>query len=194
VQYSLYVYDTLGCPKPGISTVQVRVRPKINAFAGNDTAIVVNQPLQLNGSGADFIQWSPSSYLSNPDIPNPIAILSDNFSYVMKAYTPEGCMDTDTINIKVFKTLPDIFVPNAFAPLGVNRILRPIPVGISQFNFFRVYNRWGQLIFETRNAGEGWDGTINGQLQDSGTFVWMASGIDFTGKAIFRKGTAVLVR
>lgn len=194
IQYSLFVYDTLGCPKPGISYVQVRVRPKITAFAGNDTAVVVNQPLQLNGQGADYIQWSPSSYLSNPDIPNPIAILSDNFSYVMKAYTPEGCMDTDTINIKVFKTLPDIFVPNAFAPLGVNRILRPIPVGISQFNFFRVYNRWGQLIFETRNAGEGWDGTINGQLQDSGTFVWMASGIDFTGKAIFRKGTAVLVR
>ena len=112
----------------------------------------------------------------------------------MEAFTEEGCFATDTINIKVFKTQPDIFVPNAFAPGGRNRILRPIPVGISEFAYFRVYNRWGQLVFHTTEAGRGWDGTIAGKNQDAGTYVWMVRGKDYTGKTISKKGTAVLIR
>ena len=50
--YHLLVFDTLGCPKPGISQVVVNVYPQILAFAGNDTSVVVGQPLKLHGSGA----------------------------------------------------------------------------------------------------------------------------------------------
>jgi gliding motility-associated-like protein len=100
----------------------------------------------------------------------------------------------DTIHIKVFKTLPDIFVPNAFAPSGRNRLLRPVAVGISKLEYFRVYNRWGQLVFQAIEAGKGWDGTINGKLQDGGTYVWMVQGKDYTGKTVSKKGTAVLLR
>lgn len=192
--YTLTTYDTLGCPKPGVSTVVVGVRPKIIAFAGNDTSVVVGQPLQLNGTGAILYLWSPSTYLNNPAIANPIAILNDNFTYYLKAYTPEGCTGYDTINIKVFKTSPDIFVPNAFSPNGRNRLLRPIPVGISRLDYFRVYNRWGQLVYQTNRSGAGWDGTIAGRLQDSGTYVWMVQGVDYTGRVVVRKGTAILIR
>lgn len=192
--YNLSVFDTLGCPKPGISRVTVTVRNKILAFAGKDTAVVIGQPLQLRGTGADFYQWSPPLFLNNPGIQNPIAILSDNFSYTLKAFTQEGCFALDTINIKVFKTAPDIFVPNAFAPTGRNRILRPIPVGISRIDYFRVYNRWGQLVFQTSESGKGWDGTIAGKIQDSGTFAWTVQGVDYTGKVIIKKGTAILIR
>lgn len=192
--YTLTVFDNLGCPKPGISTVRINVRPRIVAFAGNDTNIVVNQPLQLTGSGAPFFNWSPGNFLNNPNISNPIANLSDNYRYILKAYTAEGCYALDTINIKVFKTGPDIFVPNAFVPGGRNRILRPIPVGIATFQYFRIYNRWGQLVFETRHAIAGWDGSISGRQQPSGTYAWVASGIDFNGKLVLRKGTSVLIR
>ena len=192
--YTLTVYDTLGCPKPGLSSINVNVRPKILAFAGNDTSVVIGQPLQLNATGAPLFLWAPPSYLNDPTIPNPIAILNDNFTYFLKAYTPEGCAGYDTINIKVFKTNPDIFVPNAFSPNGRNRILRPIPVGISRLDYFRIYNRWGQLIFQTNQTGVGWDGRVAGRLQDNGTFVWMAQGVDYTGKVIQRKGTAILIR
>lgn len=192
--YNLLVYDTLGCPKPGVDQVIVTVRPKILAFAGNDTSVVIGQPLQLNASGADLYSWSPALYLSNSSIPNPIALLSDNQTYILKAFTEEGCFALDTIRIKLFKTGPDIFVPNAFVPSGKNRVLRPIPVGIAQFEFFRVYNRMGQLVFQSSNPSYGWDGTIGGYLQGSGTYVWVAGGIDYTGKKILRKGTAILVR
>ncbi|MFM7840063.1 MAG: gliding motility-associated C-terminal domain-containing protein, partial [Chitinophagaceae bacterium] len=192
--YTLKVYDTLGCPKPGISQVTVNVYPPIRANAGGDTAVVLGQPLQLKGSGAPFFSWSPPTYLNDPSSPNPIAQLSDNFTYYMKTYNAIGCFDLDTINIRVFKTKPDIFVPNAFMPTGFNKVLRPIAVGLSRLNYFRVYNRWGQLVFQTTSSGIGWDGTLGGQLQDSGTFIWIAAGVDYTGKPIVRKGSAVLIR
>ena len=192
--YTLLAYDTLGCPKPGVDQIKVTVRNRINAFAGNDTAIVVDQPLQMSGTGAEFFKWSPSVGLNNSTIASPIAILKDDVSYAMKASTPEGCFGIDTIHVRVFKTRPDIFVPNAFAPGGRNKMLRPVPVGISKLEYFRVYNRWGQLVFQTNEARKGWDGTVAGKEQDGGTYVWIVQGKDFTGKTVSKKGTAVLIR
>ncbi len=192
--YTLTVLDTLGCPKPGISRITVNVKPRIKAFAGNDTAVVTGQPLQLHATGAPLYQWIPATYLNRTDIADPVSLPADNFRYILKAYTPEGCFAFDTINIKVFKTPPDIFVPNAFAPNGKNRVLRPIPVGIARLETFSVYNRWGQLVFKTAETGKGWDGTIAGNAQASGTYVWIATGIDYLGKHIIRRGTALLIR
>ena len=193
--YVLTVTDNKGCPKPGIDTVIVGVRPLVVAFAGNDTAIVVGQPLQLNATGADIYAWEPPQGLSSTSIPNPVANVSQNQTYVVRVSTPEDCFAYDTINITVFRTNPDIFVPNAFTPGGTsNTLFRPRPVGIAQFDFFRVYNRWGQLVFSSNEANRGWDGRINGNPQGTGTYVWMVQGRDFTGKTIFKKGTMVLIR
>ena len=192
--YLLSVFDNKGCPKPGVDTVVVTVRPKIKAFAGNDTSIVTGQPLQLNGSGAPLFQWVPSAFLNDPNIQNPTAILNDDYSYVMRTFYPDGCFATDTINIRVFKTSADIFVPNAFVPGGKNKVLRPILVGMATLSYFRIYNRWGQLVFQTSASGHGWDGTLGGQPQASGTYVWIAQGTDYTGKLVLRKGTAILIR
>ncbi len=192
--YTLLGFDTLGCPKPGIDRVTVTVRQEIKAFAGEDTSVVVNQPLQLNGSGGEFYSWSPETGLSGLSIPNPVAVLNRNTSYVVKAYTADGCFDLDTINIKVFQTAPDIFVPNAFVPGGKNRELKPMAVGISSLDYFRVYNRWGQLVFQTTEVNKGWDGRVSGVVQQNGTYVWMISGTDYTGRKVTKRGTAVLVR
>jgi hypothetical protein len=193
--YVLSVYDTLGCPKPGRDTIVVNVKNEIIANAGRDTSIVVGQPLLLNGKGSDFYEWQPALYLNRNDIANPIAMLDDNFSYELRAYTAEGCYDLDTIRIKVFKTAPDIFVPNAFRPGGSrNNVLRPIPVGIATLDYFCVFNRWGQMVYRGNSSESGWNGTINGKEQDAGTYVWMARGTDYTGKLVMRKGTAILLR
>lgn len=193
--YVLRVYDNLGCPKPGVSDVIVTVKAKINAFAGNDTSIVVGQPLVLSGAGAQLYEWTPPVGLNRRDVSQPTAILDDNMTYIMKAFTVEGCFAYDTINVKVFKTQPDIFMPNAFNPSGTrNPVLRPVMAGISKLEHFRVYNRWGQMVFQTVEAGKGWDGTIAGKPQDAGTYVWMVQGKDYTGKTITKKGTALLIR
>jgi gliding motility-associated-like protein len=194
--YILSAYDTLGCPKPGRDTVRVFVLDEIFAFAGRDTAIVVGQPLQLNASGAEFFEWTPPLGLSRTDVGNPVARLNSNATYYLRAINEQGCFDLDTINIKVFKTRPDIFVPNAFTPGGRrNNLFRPAATpGISHLEYFRVYNRWGQLVFTTTEIGRGWDGTIGGKAQNAGTYVWVVQGKDYTGETITKKGTMVLIR
>ncbi len=193
--YVLRVQDVLGCPKPSYDTIVVKVLPQLFAFAGNDTAVVIGEPLQLNGKGADLYEWTPPTYLNRNDIKNPVANLNNSFTYQLKIYTPEGCFDLDTINIKVFRTNPQIFVPNVFRPDGSqNNRLRPIPVGITQMEYFRVFNRWGQMVFQTSQHGMGWDGRLGGKPQDSGMYVWEVKGKDYTGKMVIKKGIAMLLR
>lgn len=192
--------DTLGCPKPVFDTVLVTMIPKVNAFAGNDTAVVVNEPLQLNATGATFYQWSPETgNFSNTAIANPVAIFADpaeKITYYVRATTPEGCFGFDTINIRVFKTAPTIFVPTAFTPDGnrLNDVFVPIAVGITKLDYFRVFNRWGNEVFATTTLQKGWDGTYKGKQQGPDTYVWMVSGTDFTGKKVVLKGTVNLIR
>lgn len=193
--YVMRVTDILGCPKPRYDSVTITVRPQIMAFAGNDTTIVLGQPLRLQGSGAEFIEWWPPNYLNTTRGFNPTAMLNDHFTYYMRASTFEGCFADDTINIKVFKTKPDVFVPNAFRPGGSqNNVLRPILAGISKLSYFQVYNRWGQLVFQTSQQNHGWDGRIAGKMQDPGTYVWVVKAEDYLGQWIVKKGSAILIR
>lgn len=201
--YTITVTDTLGCPKPVSDTVNVFVVPKIIVFAGNDTVVVVGQPLQLNAIANDSLTlnftWNPTNWLSDPSIYNPIATFPssvDSITYVVTAATAEGCYGSDAIHIKVFKTNADIFMPNAFTPNGDGRndVFKPILVGISKLSVFSIYNRWGQLVYTTSQNGKGWDGTIHGQKQDPGTYVYMVSGIDYLGKVVTKKGAFTLVR
>ncbi len=177
----------------------VNVLPKINAHAGNDTTIVVGQPLQLNASGGDSYLWSPAFPLSAINIPNPVAQFSEpsgGLRYKVEVYNSAGCYDSAAIVIKIFATLPSVFVPNAFTPNndGKNDVLRPIVAGMKRFDYFNVYNRWGQLVFTTSTDGHGWDGTINGEKQASNSYVWMVKAVDFNGSPYFQKGTVTLIR
>jgi gliding motility-associated-like protein len=196
--YILYTYDTRGCPKPGRDTVKVTVLPKMMVSAGNDTAVIINQPLQLHATGGEFYQWTPAFYLSATDIADPIAIFSEisgGLRYKVVVTDNNGCYDSAFINIKVFATGPTIFVPSAFTPNndGKNDLLRPIAVGMKQIEYFRVFNRWGQMVFNTSVNGFGWDGRINGRLQGTNTYVWMVKAVDYTGQPYFRKGTVTLI-
>ncbi|HSC38330.1 MAG TPA: PKD domain-containing protein, partial [Chitinophagaceae bacterium] len=81
VGYVLQVYDTLGCPKPGLDTVVVTVRPPVIAFAGNDTSVVVNQPLVLTATGAQFYLWSPATHLDRNNVQSPTALFDQSGVY-----------------------------------------------------------------------------------------------------------------
>ncbi len=197
--YVLSAYDNKGCPKPGYDTVVVNVLPDIKAFAGKDTAVVVNQLLQLQASGGKTYQWVPATSLSNPAIANPTATYttpSTGIAYKVLVYNEAGCVDSAYIKVKVFQTVPMVFVPNAFTPNGdgKNDLLRPIAVGIARIDYFEIFNRWGQLIFRTTTNEHGWDGTIGGKVQPSGTYVWMVKAVDYLGAPYVQRGTIVLVR
>jgi gliding motility-associated-like protein len=196
--------NNAGCPNPLKDTFYINVTDPIIVHAGNDTAVVVNQPLQLNATvndpGASIWSWAPATGLNVANIPGPVAIYDMNapafITYVVTAQTIAGCTGTDTITIKIFKTPADIFVPSAFTPNadGHNDVIRPVLVGIQQLSFFRVYNRWGQMVFSTSEANKGWDGTVGGNKQATDNFVYMVQAVDYTGKVIVKRGNFVLVR
>ncbi|MBS1746948.1 MAG: PKD domain-containing protein [Bacteroidetes bacterium] len=167
-----------------------------NAFAGNDTTILQGYPFQLNASGGEFYSWFPPTGLSDAHIFNPITTLNNDITYTLTASTPVGCATSDTIHLKVVKG-PEIYVPTAFTPNGdgLNDKFRIIPVGITTIRYFNIYNRWGQLIFSTKDPSKGWDGTVNGMPQPSGTYVWVAAGISSIDQSLLiKKGTLVLIR
>ena len=200
--YILTVSDTLYCIKSVNDTVLIQVISLPQVDAGNDTSAVINQPLQLKATANEeaSYRWAPLTGLYSNDVPNPSVVITDpavrSLTYFVTATTPEGCAATDSVHIKIYTSQPDIFLPSAFTPDGDGRndIFKPITAGIAQLRFFRVFNRLGQLMFETTKPGEGWNGNYNGKPQPSGTYVFAVAGSDYTGRVIVKKGTVVLVR
>jgi gliding motility-associated-like protein len=197
--FVLAAYDTQGCPKPGYDTVMVTVLPKIRPFAGHDTAVIIGQPLQFNATGGESYTWSPGTSLNSTDISNPVGIYDGSFDsirYTVKVYNAAGCSDSASVLVKIFKTNPTIFVPTAFTPNndGKNDRIYPIAVGIQRINYFRIFNRWGQMVFSTTTNGHGWDGKIGGVPQGTNVFVWLVGAVDYLGKPYFQKGTVTLIR
>jgi gliding motility-associated-like protein len=198
--YQLMVKDINGCQSLVTDEVAIEVVPAVKIFAGKDTIAAINQPLQLNAieksnAGVTQYTWTTSNFLSNANIANPVATLPFDYRYIVTGTTPEGCEGQDDIFIKVYKG-PEIYVPSGFTPNndGLNDWIAPIPVGIKEFRFFRIFNRWGQLVYTTSNPYRGWDGKINGVLQGNNSFVWMAEAVDFKGNVITRKGVVTLMR
>ncbi len=168
---------------------------RVHAFAGNDTIAVVNQSIQLNASGGTNYEWIPHDFLSNAFIADPIATLTKDQTYVLTVKNDDGCEAKDTINIKVYEHL-EIYIPSAFTPNGdgKNDVLHIIAPGLKELFYFRVYNRWGQSVFETKDLLKGWDGRINGQLPETGVYVWIMKGVNYLGNVVERKGTVTLIR
>jgi len=191
---SLKVGTANGCNSSSVSkTFEIR---RVIVSAGRDTSVAVGQPLQLQAAGAYSYIWTPSAGLNNNTIPNPIAVLQNNFqTYYLKGTTQEGCQGFDTINIKVFAKA-DIYIPNTFTPNrdGLNDYLRPICVGIRQFNYLRIYDRYGNLVFNSGAEWGKWDGTFKGQDVPNGNFVWIAEAIRYDGVLIQKKGSVMVLR
>ncbi|MBL7727861.1 MAG: gliding motility-associated C-terminal domain-containing protein [Dinghuibacter sp.] len=200
IRYQLMVTDVYGCVSATPDAVTVTVLPPEKLFAGNDTNIVAGQPLALfaadvNNTGFTQFTWLPATGLNNNTIQNPLAILNTSIVYRVQASTIEGCTGTDEVMVNVFKQA-DIFVPSGFTPNndGLNDRVFALPVGIKSFSFFRIFNRWGQLVFSTSNYATGWDGKFKGILQPPSTFAWEAQAIDYQGKKINKKGLITLIR
>ena len=162
-----------------------------------DQVIDPGETVQLfvTGAGTSF-EWSPPASLSDPNIANPIASPVLSTTYVVTALNDAGCKDTDTVFVKV-KPFPGIYVPSAFTPNndGRNDVFRPILSDEFSLTEFRIYNRWGQMIYRTSEMGAGWDGKARGLAQSSGVYVWSVGAIDLrTGQKEEKRGTFTLVR
>lgn len=192
--YTLTVEDDYGCRFLSTDNVTVLVTPPVPAYAGRDTIAVPGIPHQLFGSGGVQYTWSPANLLNNSAAQNPLAILQEDTRFTLEVMDMAGCRGWDTVFVKIYPG-PDYHIPTAFTPNGDGRndVFRPIPNGIVRTDRFRIFNRWGQLLFETNEWLKGWNGRFQGRKQPAGTYVWDIRGIDRNGKLIEKRGTVVLI-
>ena len=193
--YTLTVTDNYGCNYSVKDDVKVIVRPPVPADAGRDSIAILGMPYQLTATGGSQFSWSPSSILNNPSSSTPLATLSMDTRFTVTVTDVAGCVGTDTVFVKAYNG-PTYYTPNAFSPNGdgLNDIFRAIPVGIVSTEYFRIFNRYGELIFETNQWLKGWDGTYMSRKQQIGVYVWIIKGRNVAGKVVERKGTVLLVQ
>ncbi|HEY8660724.1 MAG TPA: gliding motility-associated C-terminal domain-containing protein [Hanamia sp.] len=193
--YRLQVTDNYGCNFKIFDDVVVTMHGPVPAFAGNDTIAAMGIPHQLFGSGGTQYLWAPAHYLDNPSAQNPFALLQNDTRFYLTVKDALGCIGTSSVFIKVYKG-PAIYIPNAFTPNGdgLNDVFKATAAGIRQTIYFKIYNRWGKLMFETQDITKGWDGRYMGIAQPTAVYVWVVKGIDISGKTIDLKGTVTLIR
>jgi gliding motility-associated-like protein len=198
--YSLSVVGANGCHSVLTDDVTVDVTPPIHvATFPYDTIGYPGDQFQLLATSvANIYTWSPSTGLNNFNIPDPIVTvgaIGDDVVYKVVASTMAGCKGEGFVRVKVYSG-PDIYVPTGFTPNndGKNDKFIPVPVGIKQINYFRIFNRWGQMMFSTTRLNDGWDGKYAGKEQPTAVYVWMVEGITKDNRVIKKKGTVVLIR
>jgi len=160
------------------------------SFINNSIGRIVDWKWDFGDGSTDFNRTPLAhAYPNNP--------LADQFFQVNLIVLDDiGCRDTVTRQIRKLHSCY-IAVPGAFTPNGdgLNDYLYPLNAFKATDLLFRVYNRYGQLVFETRDWSRRWDGKLGGKPQGTGTYVWTLQYTDSeTGKKVSQKGTSVLIR
>jgi gliding motility-associated-like protein len=141
------------------------------------------------------VEWNPSIQLNDPESFTPEFKGKNDQDYEITLTTEGGCITVDRIRVQIIDKA-DIQVPTAFTPNadGLNDHLRPVLMGVSHLKYFKIFNRWGQLIFDSNKENPGWDGSFKGLPQPAQSYIWMVEGTAPDGTLIQKKGTTVLIR
>ena len=187
------------CPQLADSSVVfVKVEAPPKAISYTPINAMTGKPISLVARAiGDVYLWKPSTGLNNAFIRLPILNPTTEQMYTVQITNRAGCSFVDSQLVRVFDE-SDIFIPGGFTPNrdGKNDRVYPIAVGISVFYSFKIFNRWGNLVFESNSLDPdlGWDGTLKGRDQPADTYTWVVYGIGLTGKPISKSGSLVLIR
>ena len=154
------------------------------------------------GNNITFLQSVPLGTTSITDIVDPSEDEESNVCYIIEAVAsitlPNGSIDffRSRSNLACVEQLTSIISPNAFAPNGRNQIFKPTIVfgeTIESFNM-KIFNRWGELVFESNNPNDGWNGKYKGKLLPMDTFVFTIRVVQTNGRVVEDRGNLVLIR
>ncbi|MEO6758713.1 MAG: gliding motility-associated C-terminal domain-containing protein, partial [Saprospiraceae bacterium] len=202
--YWVIVKDAAGCVDSVMASIQ-QPPPVTVTASPTDTTVELGFPIDFTTFTTPFgrpviFEWTPTTGLSDPTSPNPTIQGVQNQLYIVKVTDEDGCMASDTVRILVEKERP-IYVPNVFAPD------KPYPndhftlfggPAAEVIDLLRVYDRWGGLVFETRNIelndpNLGWNGTYKGD-KVQGVFTFYASVRFIDEASVEYKGSVTVVR
>lgn len=184
------------------AVVTVRPSPQINA--GPDMVVPVGSEIRIPTQGSPDItrvQWQPATGLSCTDCLQPLVTPKTAVTYLVTASNQYGCVSKDDITIKLVCQSGVTFLPNTFTPNGdgQNDVFYIRGRGIRLVKVFRIFNRWGQVMFERGNyniedMSMGWDGKINGQVVNPEVFIYYAELVCDTGEIFVLKGNVTVLK
>lgn len=170
--------------------------PKINLIVSpKDTTIRYGDSIRLQATGAGQYTWWPPVGLDNTTIATPWAKPSKTVYYTVHGFNQYGCQDSTSIRININYTIPYL-IPNAFSPNGdgSNDVFKVEGLPLQLLADFKVFNRWGQCVFQASGPKEGWNGMINGIAAEAGTYYYLIRLSYPDGRTETHKGDVMLIR
>jgi len=164
---------------------------------------IVLQPI-ITGAVVDTFVWSPAALLLNPLVLNPTAYTFESQTYSLVVQDENGCTGTGSILINIDPNR-NVFIPNIFIPgnpAGINDHFNVYAgAGVKQVNFMRVFNRWGELMYEREsfypdndNLSEGWNGQYKGDYVNPGVYVYTIEVEFLDDRVLLYRGDVTVVR
>ncbi len=186
------------CPQTlSVKQLPVVIDAPVPGVRYPDVEAVMNFPQQLQTRPffSSSVLWTPGISLDVPNSYRPAFKGLSSQLYYIQLKTRTGCLTVDTQFVQIKKKI-HIYVPTTFTPdgNGLNEYLYPVLMGYKKLNYFRVYDRWGKLMFQSQTERPGWDGRFNGDKVALQTVVWMVEAVDVDGVVHKEQGTTVLLR
>jgi gliding motility-associated-like protein len=193
--------DDKGCEGNVSKVIEGYPKPNADFSYGPGNATFLNPEIQFydESLGANIVKWE-WDFMSNgqfkDSIKNPFFNFKEMGQFITSLIvtTDKGCKDTTFKNIIIGDDF-GIYIPNAFTPNGdgINDVFSPKGHGINKFEMF-IYDRWGNVIFHSREFGRGWDGKIRGSDAGNDVYVYLIKVKDLNGKQREFKGHVTLLR
>jgi gliding motility-associated-like protein len=192
--YTITVTDQNGCTNDQTFTV-VQIGSLSASVSPTSASIDAGESVSITVTGGTSFNWVPATGLSCDTCGNVIATPSESTIYVIVVSDATGCSDTLSVTINVIPVCGELFVPNMFSPNldNLNDQLCVMGACFSEV-VFSIYNRWGELIFETDDLTKCWDGTYKSKSANPDVYVYKLIGTKLDGTLVNTSGNIQLVR
>lgn len=202
ITYMVVAHEGTCIPDTNYVSVIVHPLPTVKATAGKTTLIAGgNTDLLISGANLTSYYWEPADMVTCDSCSRTLTKITETTTFTAVGTTQYGCQDSDHVTVNILCDKSQVFIPNTFTPNGdgQNDVFYPRGVGLQSISSFRIYNRWGELIFERDNIqlndeSSGWDGTIKGGKPLPDVYVYVVEGVCDNGSAIDWKGDVTLIR
>jgi|GEM_PF-1205867 len=192
--YEVTVCDINQCCE--IASYTLQLLQSVVVDAGADLTIFSDETatvgIQTNVLPPFDVVWTPTNGVSDPIGETVDLTPQQTTTYTIQVTSREGCIGSDELVVNV--TPRGVFaIPSGFTPNGdgKNETFSPIVLGANQLQYFRIFNRWGELIHSESTP---WDGSYNGEAQPIGTYIYVIEYRDDTGETFVEKGHFSLIR
>lgn len=196
--HTVTVTDSNGCNLTQSYLVDIIGNLTVNATP-NNANVNIGSPTIISATGASNYSWTPSTDLNCDTCSTVICTPFSSQTYIVTGTTPNGCIGYDTVTITMYidcsnLCMPSMFSPNEEGPIENNTfgLLGQYPC-IEEYQLM-IFNRWGEMVFETIDYKAQWDGTYKGKPLNSGVFVYKLNVKTIEGNEIKKSGNVTLVR